>query len=297
MIEIKRSPIFYMGNKHKLLKQLLPLFPERCETFVDAFGGSGVVSMNYKGSYQTIYNEINENIIGLVKMVKEEDLFQLNLYYEEKIERYDLRKKSNKQNPELNKSGYLKLRKEYNDSEKRDYKDLFLLMCYSINHLLRFNQKNEFNVSNGNDSYNDKNFQQLKDMQESFKNVIVLNKDVFNLDFDSLTENDFVYFDPPYLNTTAVYNEKGAFGGWNIECDYKLFEICERLHKKGVKWGMSNVFENRGIKNDHLIEWCQDKGWYVHHLNRNYNPFSRGNSNNDEVYICDYTDYEWGEDL
>lgn len=234
MIEIKRSPIFYMGNKHKLLKQLLPLFPERCETFVDAFGGSGVVSMNYKGSYQTIYNEINENIIGLVKMVKEEDLFQLNLYYEEKIERYDLRKKSNKQNPELNKSGYLKLRKEYNDSEKRDYKDLFLLMCYSINHLLRFNQKNEFNVSNGNDSYNDKNFQQLKDMQESFKNVIVLNKDVFNLDFDSLTENDFVYFDPPYLNTTAVYNEKRAFGGWNIECDYKLFEICERLDRKSV---------------------------------------------------------------
>ena len=23
-------------------------------------------------------------------------------------------------------------------------------------------------------------------------------------------------------------------------------------------------------------------------LNRNYNPFSRGNSNNDEVYICNY---------
>ena len=156
MTEIKRSPIFYMGNKHKLLKQLLPLFPEKCNTFVDVFGGSGVVSMNYQGDKQTIYNEINQNIVGLIEMIQEEDLDQLNAYYEEKINKYNLRKKSNKQNPELNKSGYLKLRKEYNESKTRDYKDLFLLMCYSINHLLRFNKNNQFNVSNGNDSYNEK---------------------------------------------------------------------------------------------------------------------------------------------
>ena len=34
------SPIFYMGNKHKLLKQIIPLFPDECDTFVDLFGGS-----------------------------------------------------------------------------------------------------------------------------------------------------------------------------------------------------------------------------------------------------------------
>ena len=38
------SPIFYMGNKYKLLKQLIPLFPSKCDTFLDLFGGSGVVS-------------------------------------------------------------------------------------------------------------------------------------------------------------------------------------------------------------------------------------------------------------
>src|SRR5699024_9946424 len=149
-------------------------------------------------------------IVGLIEMIQEEDLDQLNAYYEEKINKYNLRKKSNKQNPELNKSGYLKLRKEYNESKTRDYKDLFLLMCYSINHLLRFNKNNQFNESNGNDSYNEKNFQQLKDMKNSFKNVKILNLNVFDLDFEKLTENDFVYMDPPYLNTTAVYNEKKA---------------------------------------------------------------------------------------
>lgn len=34
------SPIFYMGNKYKLLKQLIPLFPDKCKTFLDLFGGS-----------------------------------------------------------------------------------------------------------------------------------------------------------------------------------------------------------------------------------------------------------------
>lgn len=46
---MKVSPIFYMGNKYKLLKQILPLFPETCRVFIDAFGGSGVVTMNYRG--------------------------------------------------------------------------------------------------------------------------------------------------------------------------------------------------------------------------------------------------------
>ena len=45
-----RSPIPYMGNKYKLLKHILPLFPKTCKTFIDLFGGSGTVSMNYQGT-------------------------------------------------------------------------------------------------------------------------------------------------------------------------------------------------------------------------------------------------------
>lgn len=108
------------------------------------------------------------------------------------------------------------------------------------------------------------------------------------MDLSFLTAEDFVYMDCPYLNTEAVYNEKRAFGGWTIESDYKLFEIAEQLNKRGVKWGLSNVFSNRGNTNEHLIKWCNEKKWNVYHLDRNYNPFSRGNSDNDEVYICNY---------
>ena len=281
------SPIFYMGNKYKLLKQLIPLFPKQCDTFLDLFGGSGVVSMNYQGNKKTIYNEFNTNISELVKMFKENDVEQLDAYFSSKIKEYNIccTGKDFRNHLELQK-GYYDFREYYNNSNKKDKKDLYLLSCYSMNHLIRFNKNNEFNASCGSTQRYIK--EKIVNMHDNIQNVDILNKNCFDIDFNSLNENDFVYCDPPYLNTEAVYNEKRAFGGWNIDDDYKLFDILEKLNNKGVKWGLSNVFVNRGKENTHLIEWCNKNNWNVYHLNRNYNPFSRGNSNNDEVYICNY---------
>lgn len=50
MVYIK-SPIFYMGNKYKLLDQLIPFFPTDINVFYDIFGGSGVVSANVSAKY------------------------------------------------------------------------------------------------------------------------------------------------------------------------------------------------------------------------------------------------------
>jgi site-specific DNA-adenine methylase len=111
---------------------------------------------------------------------------------------------------------------------------------------------------------------------------------VLDIDYSSITDSDFVYLDPPYSNTQAVYNEKRAFGGWTVESDYRLFDIIDSLNKRNVRFGMSNVFVCRGKQNNHLIDWCTENKYIVHHFNRNYNPFSRGNSNNDEVYITNY---------
>jgi site-specific DNA-adenine methylase len=149
-----------MGNKYKLLKQLVPLFPKQCDTFYDLFGGSGCVSINYRGGYNVIYNEFNENIVKLQQMIKSENIEQLDSYYNEIIKRYDLRTKSENENPKKNEQGYLKLREEYNKSTDRDVRILYLLMCYSMNHLIRFNSNSEFNASNGNRAYNEtiKNF-------------------------------------------------------------------------------------------------------------------------------------------
>ena len=232
MEKIVRSPIFYMGNKYKLLKQLIPLFPQKCNTFIDLFGGSGVVSMNYKGTEKTIYNEFNDNVINLVKMVVNNEPKELDKYWKQKIKKYDLEQCSIKAKDRVSKIGYdrrkdkfEKLRNDYNNSTNRNYKDLFLLACYSINHLIRFNKNNEFNASSGADSYNEKNYKQICDLHERFKNVIISQNNAFDLKLEKLDKDTFIYCDPPYLNTEAVYNEKRAFGGWNINSDLKLFKM------------------------------------------------------------------------
>jgi len=290
-----RSPIPYMGSKTKLLPQLIPLFPKNVNVFIDLFGGGGCISMNFAGKIKTIYNEINPNIVALINMIKNNDPQELNAYWQAKVEEYKLPKKSTKR-LDLNdanffnkrQENYNKLRADYNNSKERDYRDLFLLSCYSINHLIRFNSNSDFNASSGADSYNEKNFQCVKDMHKIFQNVEVRNENALSFFFEGLNENDFVYNDPPYTFTEAVYNEKRAFGGWGIEQDYKLFELLEKLDQQKIKWGLSNVFSNRGKVNQHLIDWCEKNKWKVYHLDRNYNPFSRGNSDNDEVYICNY---------
>ena len=295
------SPIFYMGNKYKMLGQLIPLFPKECNTFLDLFGGSGVVSMNYKGIKKTIYNEFNHNIVGLIKMFKENNPVELDSYFKSKIAYYNLGRAISKGNSLVDttdlinkyKINYNKFRSDYNAAKDENYKDLFLLACYSINHLIRFNKNSEFNASYGtNQEYTNNIYNRIVNMHKMFQDVEISHNDCFDLDLSILQKEDFVYCDPPYLNTEAVYNERRAFGGWNIEHDYKLFEILEELNKRGVRWGLSNVFVNRGKENTHLIEWCEKNQWQVYHLNRNYNPFSRGNSNNDEVYICNYGLYD-----
>ena len=288
MNKIMRSPIFYMGNKHKLLPQLLEIFPKNIDTFYDLFGGSACVTINIEAKHK-VYNDFNPNVVELVKLFKENEPSKLDCYFKEKIKEYNLPQKSEK-NREAYKSRvdkYNKLRDDYNISENKQYKDLFLLSCYSINHLIRFNQNNEFNASNGSDSYNEKNYEQIVNFHDKIKDVEIHCEDYKNIAISG-EGNVFVYVDPPYLNTEAVYNEKRAYGGWNINNDYELFALLEELNSKGIKWGFSNVFANRGVANEHLIEWCDQNGWSVYHLTRNYNPFSRGNSNNDEVYICNY---------
>lgn len=301
------SPIPYMGNKYKLLKQLVPLFPKKCGTFYDLFGGSGVVSMNYHGETGTIYNEFNYNIYMLVQLFKNNKFEHLDKYFTERVAEYNLQtglKRSMFDTEEefladtnAKKERYNLFRLHYNSTNERDYRDLYILSNYSCNHLIRFNRNNEFNASFGsNGNYNDNVRKKIKNACELLKNVTMSNKNVFDLDFDKLVQpGDFIYCDPPYTNTTAVYNEKRAFGGWTEESDKQLFSILERLHERGIKWGLSNVMVNRGKENTHLMEWCAENNWYVYHLNRNYNPFSRGNSDNDEVYICNYCE-KW-EDL
>lgn len=295
-----KSPIFYMGNKYDLLYELLPRFPkeDEVETFIDLFGGSGTVSLNvpYKN---IIYNELNHNIVDLLNMFKIYNSEEIIKHIEKRVIDFELPTKTtdlrcvDKELREKENKNYLNFRRFYNKQENKSLLDLYTLTFYSFCNCIRFNSKNEFNMPFGNRCILDVHKQQIKECCESLqnKNINIYNKNAFNILNNIKEYNDrlFIYLDPPYSNTMAIYNESRAFGGWTIEEDNKLFAELDRLHKLGVKWCMSNVLENKGKFNNHIQEWANENGYEIIYLeDKTYSTFGTGNSNSKEIMVVNY---------
>lgn len=282
-----------MGNKKKLIsKGLIELFPKDIDTFIDIFAGSGIVSINTIANKYMI-NDIDENLFRLYSLFKDNRSDDIINHIEQRINEYGLARERTKRNEfkdkdkiEQYKLAYSNFRSHYNQT-KNDL-DFYTLMFYSFSQQFRFNSKNEFNMPCGNDCFSETNKEYIRNGCEFFNqdNVKIFSKDFKTLKIDKLNHNDFVYLDPPYLNTTATYNENG---GWNIDNENTLYDICERLSAQGIKWGMSNVFENKGIVNQTLIDWCTNNDLKIYTFDKfTYMACGKGNSNTQEVYICNY---------
>lgn len=290
---MKISPIFYMGNKKKLIKKgLIELFPNDINMLIDMFGGSGVISINTNAE-KYIINDIDKNLIDLYELFKVKNKEDIISHIENRIDEYGLAKErtrrcdfEDKEKLQQYKDSYSKFRKYYN--ENKNVLDFYTLMFYSFSQQFRFNNKGEFNMPCGTDCFSDKNKEYISNGCDFFSNdnVKIFNKDFRKLNITSLSENDFVYLDPPYFNTTATYNENG---GWTEKDEEDLYKLCEELTKRNIKFGMSNVFENKGNKNDKLINWCNKNNFNVYAFDKvSYSACGKGNSNAKEVFITNY---------
>lgn len=259
--EYIKSPINYVGNKYRLIKQIIPLFPKKISMFVDAFGGSGTVLMNTDADYY-IYNDINPYVSSIVSGLFSTPYDEIIKQIENIISEYDLSM--------INKEGFERLRDSYNNGRK-DWVTLYTLMCHSFNHQFRFNNKHEYNSSFGkNRSYfSDRQKQDLLVLKHRFENkdpIIVSSKNAFDFDFLDFDENDLIYFDPPYFNSVGNYNDgKRGFEGWTAEHEKKLYELLDRLDEQGTRWALSN---NLKYNNEFLDAW-KDK-YHIHYLSGDY---------------------------
>ena len=294
MKEVKISPIFYMGNKKKLIKKgLVELFQEQINVMVDLFGGSGVVSMNTKANTYYIGDK-DENLVSLYNLFKHKDSDTIVNHIYKRVEEFELSKERTRRCDfigkedviEKYKKAYMNFRKFYNGN--KNILDFYTLMFYSFSQQFRFNKNGEFNMAFGTDCFSEKNEEYIKNGCEFFSkdNVFVGKNDFRNLNIELLCENDFVYLDPPYLITCASYNENG---GWTEKDEDDLYSLCEQLNERGIKFGLSNVFINKNKENTKLIDWCERKGWNVYVFDKvSYSACGKGNSNAKEVFITNY---------
>lgn len=67
--DIIKSPLNFTGGKHKLLPQLLPLFPDDVHTFIDLFCGGCNVALNVTAK-KIICNDKEPHLLGLLEYLK-----------------------------------------------------------------------------------------------------------------------------------------------------------------------------------------------------------------------------------
>ena len=284
-----------MGNKKKLInKGLIDLFPKDINTFYDLFAGSAIVSMNVEANKYFV-NDIDYHLYELYAMFKVFSDDVIIRHIEDRIDEYGLARERTKRNEykdkekiEQYKAAYMKLRTEYNKYQGANVLDFYTLMFYSFSQQFRFNSKGDFNMPCGNDCFSDKNREYISNGTKFFKrdNVKINNGDFQKLCVEELNKDDFVYLDPPYFNTTATYNENN---GWSEKDEATLYSLCERLNENDVRFGISNVFENKNTKNQKLIDWCDKNKWNVYTFDKfTYMACGKGNSNAKEVFITNY---------
>lgn len=303
-------PFNYTGGKFKLLEQLQPLFIEK-EAFLDLFAGGGNVGINSSSS-KVIFNDSNENLIDLIKFIKNTDTSVLLKKIDDIIDEYDLSNStlygysyyncdSSIGLAEYNKEKFLKLRDDFNNkvlAKKTDYLMLYVLMVFSFNNQIRFNKKGFFNLPVGKRDFNSKMRSKLMLFSEELKckDVQFMKKDFRDISLETFSKETFIYCDPPYLITNATYNENGM---WTEKEEKALLEFLDESNERGFSFALSNVLASKNKRNDILYNWIKSRGYYCYHINKSYSNsnYHRKNKNSmsDEVLITNYL-LDWSDD-
>lgn len=283
-----KSPLNYIGGKGRILDQIIPLFPKKIENFIDLFAGGCNVGINITA--EKIY--FNDNLTYLIDMYRKlrQNNFETTIdYIENRISEYDLN--------EINEKGFKEIRSDYNTN--RNPLDLFILIAYSFNHQIRFNNKHDFNNSFGRNrsSFNSTMKNNLLQFIACLKEkVVVFTNNCFtDFDYSFITPDDFVYVDPPYLITTGSYNDgKRGFKGWSIKEEKQLLNKLDSLDERNIKWALSNVLIHKGKSNETLENWLNYNNRYetnvidFNYSNSNYQTIVRDKKATVEVLITNY---------
>lgn len=280
MLKTYKCPFNYIGSKSKLLEQIIPLINSyNPDIVIDLFAGGFSVGANCDCK-NIICNDINFHMINLIKYIYEAEINDLVCQIESKILEYGLSDK--------NYDAYQNLRNDFNKT--KDSLLFLLLIYYSFNHQIRFNQQGEFNTPFGKGrsqfSVNQKNnliqFSKIiktKKIEFSSKNFLEIN----NLE----SRNKSLYFcDPPYLITCGSYNDgKRGISYWDENKEEELLCFLDKLNEKNIKFILTNIVISGDIVNKLLFDWS--KKYRVIKLKSNYSNsnYHKKSKNQEEILV------------
>ena len=247
---------------------------------------------------EIICNDIQNEVIELMNYFKKNSSKQIIEEIENIIHKYELSEtskygydyygcNSNNGVAKYNKERYIKLRNDYNKSNRIPIM-FYTVLIFAFNNQIRFNRQHEYKESVNKRDFNDNMRKNLIKFVDYIKNINIIftNKDFRYLFTEKLNYNDFVYLDPPYLITSANYNKN-----WTEEHELNLLKLIDRLNDNGIRFALSNVLKHKGKENIILQKWCEKyivNDLMFNYQNCNYGTINRNPDSSKEVLITNY---------
>lgn len=238
----------WVGGKTALLLEIERILPGNINTgditYVEPFVGGGTFlfhMLQYHSFKEVIINDLNAPLMDCYAC------FQNPKLYIELVARVTTLEEQYNRSRDKEKS-YYGVRDEYNNILKQNsLMPMPLLAAYFIflnktcfNGLYRVNKKGEFNVPWGKKNeiklYDESIY---KDTATALSKVKICTGDYGFI--QNLKGNDtLIYMDPPYMPEKEQSFTSYTAGGFNLEEQERLHNVCDTLNKNEVKWIQSN---------------------------------------------------------
>lgn len=266
----------WAGGKRQLLPYLILNIPEKFSVYYEPFAGGLALLLELYNSgrlKRALISDVNPDLIELYKLIK-------NRSYDI-IEELQNMKFKNKEDD------YYRARDLYNSLDTRENPEKAALMIYlnrhSYNGLYRVNSSGRFNVPFGR--YSNPSMpsaETITSFSRSLRNVEILNQD-FESAVSKATENDFVYFDPPYDPVSRSSNFTSySSGGFDPEQQIRLSSVFKEVSDRG-----SNVMESNS---DSPLIYGLYRNYRISRIKarRNINSLPAGRGEIGELIVTNY---------
>ena len=298
MSEKIRPFVKWAGGKGSLIPQLNNFYPYELkngiiERYIEPFVGGGAVLIDILQKYDVqeayafdinidlinSYNVIQNNVENLITNLKQIETEYLQLEQEERKE-YFYNKRNEYNNYTL----------EENEQNIQRAAQFIYLNRTCFNGLYRVNKAGKFNVPMGshkNPTICDE--ENLRNLSNLIQNVQFQYGD-YKKSMEYVTENTFVYFDPPYrpLNITSGFTSytKEDFDDDNQR---ELAEFYRELNTQNVKLMLSNSNPKNTNKEDTFFDNIY-QGFNIDEIyaSRMINANSKGRGKISEILVTNY---------
>ena len=298
MSEKIRPFVKWAGGKGSLIPQLNNFYPYELkngiiERYIEPFVGGGAVLIDILQKYDVqeayafdinkdlinCYNVIKSNVEDLITNLKQMETEYLQLEQEER-KNYFYNKRDEYNNYTL---------KENEQNIQRAVQFIYLnRTCF--NGLYRVNKAGKFNVPMGshkNPTICDE--ENLRNLSKLIQNVQFQYGD-YKRSMKYVTENTFVYFDPPYrpLNVTSGFTSYTK-EDFNDENQKELAEFYRELNEQNVKLMLSNSNPKNTNKEDTFFDNIY-QGFNIDEIyaSRMINANSKGRGKISEILVTNY---------